>query len=179
MLANLVSGRWNPQSSETPIFIDRDGQNFKYILEFYRDGEIIVPRTVAIEAIKKDALYFGLPEILNIKESNEQNLTVQDLSQLMMGFSNMKTTTKAANAALWATSKGLLWKRFLEEATSIAWKGFPIDVRMDEYIKKCPEYHLTNGLISEIKKTILSFEEDFLSPPSISTNETPSLKGFY
>jgi hypothetical protein len=73
MLAKLVSERWKPQSNETPIFIDRDVENFKYILEFYRDGEIIVPRTVAIEAIKNDVLYFGSPKNSSIKESNKQN----------------------------------------------------------------------------------------------------------
>jgi len=108
-------------------------------------------------------LYFGLPENLSIKESNKQNFTFQDLRKLMMGFSNMKTRMNTENAALWAI------ERFLEKATSIAWKGIQIDIRMDEYVKKHPEYSWNGDeLISEIKKIILSFEEDVLSPSSIS-----------
>jgi hypothetical protein len=79
MLAKLISEKWNPKNSEA-IFIDRDGENFKYILDLFRDGEVVVPRTVAVEAIKKDALYFGLS--LSIKGSNKQNLTFQDMSEL-------------------------------------------------------------------------------------------------
>jgi hypothetical protein len=70
MLAKLVSKTWFTMSSETPIFIDRDGEIFKYILEFYRDGEIIVPRTIAIETIRKEVPYFGLPENVIIKDMN-------------------------------------------------------------------------------------------------------------
>jgi hypothetical protein len=81
MLAKLISEKWNPKNSEA-IFIDRDGENFKYILDLFRDGEVVVPRTVAVEAIKKDALYFGLPKSLSIKRSNKQNLTFQDMSEL-------------------------------------------------------------------------------------------------
>jgi hypothetical protein len=47
MLAKLVSEKWNP-NSEVPIFVDRDGERFKYILDFFRDGEILVPNTVLL-----------------------------------------------------------------------------------------------------------------------------------
>jgi hypothetical protein len=43
-----------------PLFIDRNGERFQYILDWYRDGRIIVPRTIAIYAVKGDTLFFGL-----------------------------------------------------------------------------------------------------------------------
>lgn len=72
MLARLVSEKWNPKKSEAAIFIDRDGERFKYILDFYRDEQILVPRTVAIETIKNDVMYFGLPEDASIKEAKKE-----------------------------------------------------------------------------------------------------------
>jgi hypothetical protein len=43
VMAKLVSEKWNSKNTEAAILIDRDGERFKYILDFYRDGEIIVP----------------------------------------------------------------------------------------------------------------------------------------
>jgi hypothetical protein len=44
----------------------------------------------------------------------------------MMRVFNMKTRMNTENAALWAI------ERFLEKATSIEWKGIPIDIGMNE-----------------------------------------------
>ena len=47
-----------------PIFVDRDGERFKYILDGYRDGAIILPRTVAIGSIQNDLKFFGLQKVV-------------------------------------------------------------------------------------------------------------------
>jgi hypothetical protein len=46
MLANLVSDRWRNGHKDDIIFIDRDGDRFKYILDWYRDGKIHISKTV-------------------------------------------------------------------------------------------------------------------------------------
>jgi hypothetical protein len=48
MLATLVSDKWRISRKEEIIFIDRDGERFKYILDWYRDGKINIPKTVNI-----------------------------------------------------------------------------------------------------------------------------------
>jgi hypothetical protein len=62
-LAKLVSKRWrdSPDSKNDSIFIDRDKDLFKYILAWYRNGIIVIPRTVAISEVKHEIDYFGLP----------------------------------------------------------------------------------------------------------------------
>lgn len=37
MLGRMVAGNWQ-ESIEQPIYIDRDGERFQYILEGYREG---------------------------------------------------------------------------------------------------------------------------------------------
>jgi hypothetical protein len=74
-----------------------------------------VPRTVAIKAIKKDALYFGLPDDLNIKEANKL-VSFPDRNKLMKSFHEknelFEVQKRNESAAWWAC------KKFLKETTS-------------------------------------------------------------
>lgn len=47
-----------------PIFIDRDGDRFKYVLDGYRDGTILIPRTVAVGSLENDLIFFGLSKVV-------------------------------------------------------------------------------------------------------------------
>eukprot|EP01064_Diplonema_japonicum_P011843 TRINITY_DN192_c0_g1_i1.p1 TRINITY_DN192_c0_g1~~TRINITY_DN192_c0_g1_i1.p1 ORF type:complete len:185 (+),score=43.25 TRINITY_DN192_c0_g1_i1:73-627(+) len=67
MLGGLVD-KWNEtgefsDSSATTreIFIDRNGERFQYILDWYRDGKIVLPPHVSYEAFLSDLQFFGLP----------------------------------------------------------------------------------------------------------------------
>ena len=63
MLAKLVSEEWRPQEdNSTPIFIDRDGSRFQFVLDFLRDGKVHLPASVSAEALRADFAYYGLPE---------------------------------------------------------------------------------------------------------------------
>lgn len=63
MLARLVSDAWmGDVPPAEPIFIDRDGERFKYILDWFRYGAVVLPRRIPIDALRMDAAYFGLPE---------------------------------------------------------------------------------------------------------------------
>jgi hypothetical protein len=170
MLAKLVSEKWNPKNSEV-IFIDRDGENFKYILELLRDGETIVPRTVVIEAIKKDALYFGLPEDLVIKETKKRNFCFQDLSKLMKTFDSIKKKEslqqRNKDAALWVV------EQFLQNAKlGDTMAGNCIEINTYEFIHNNHRvgFDITgsDSVVKEIQKIMLCFEEDILSPSSVT-----------
>jgi hypothetical protein len=51
MLAKMVAEKWKKGGDEEPLFIDRNGERFQYILDWYRDGRITVPRIIAIDAL--------------------------------------------------------------------------------------------------------------------------------
>jgi hypothetical protein len=70
MLAKLIVEKQIKGSIQEPLFIDRNGERFQYILDWYRDGRISVPKTIGIDAVKIDALFFGLPENAIIEEAN-------------------------------------------------------------------------------------------------------------
>jgi hypothetical protein len=94
MLKKLVSDKWTAGHDEESIFIDRDGERFKYILDWYRDGKIIVPKTVALDAVKSDAEFFGLPENAII----EKELPVDSCDKLLSVLSDGAKYLEKLNA---------------------------------------------------------------------------------
>lgn len=62
MLASLVSDHWkegNADSNE-PIFIDRNGLLFQYVLDYLRTRKILVPPSVSRAAVKEEFQYYGI-----------------------------------------------------------------------------------------------------------------------
>jgi hypothetical protein len=169
MLAKLVSEKWNPQSSEAPIFIDRDGERFKFILDFYRDGEIIVPNTFAIDAVKNDALYFGLPENANIKESNK-SLSLKDLPILWATVAMMRTQQSFDAAALWGVEEFL---REIATPTRVN-SGKIFHINMRTYDKSGNIMNSASDrfkLVNCMNDILLSLEKVILSASCVSVEE--------
>ena len=59
MLARCASSQWlaDPNSE---IFLDRDGYVFRHVLNYLRDGEVILPITVSKNAIINELTYYGI-----------------------------------------------------------------------------------------------------------------------
>lgn len=57
-LHKLVSKNWSINTS-APIFIDRNGDRFQYVLDFMRDKEIHLPLSIPKTAILRDLEFFG------------------------------------------------------------------------------------------------------------------------
>jgi hypothetical protein len=69
MLAALASERWRQHSDRHElIFIDRDGDLFRYILAWYHDNEILIPRTVAAGAVANEVRFFSLPDTAAVEQ---------------------------------------------------------------------------------------------------------------
>jgi hypothetical protein len=71
MLAKLASKKWCERSgndADESIFIDRDGEIFKYILAWYRNNVILIPRTIHIGAVKNEVKYFSLPNTVVVEQ---------------------------------------------------------------------------------------------------------------
>lgn len=67
VLAKMFDGRLAPALQEDGCyFIDRDGTQFRHILNFLRDGSVALPAdTQAIEEIRREASYYLLQGLLD------------------------------------------------------------------------------------------------------------------
>ena len=62
MLMRIASSEWQKDANAT-IFLNRDGNRFRYILDFIRDGEVHLPVTVSKAALLRDFEYFGFTDV--------------------------------------------------------------------------------------------------------------------
>lgn len=82
MLAVLVSERWNADSEKRePIFVDRDGERFRFVLDFYRNGKAVVPASL-LGSVAKDFEFFGLPQNALAKDRIEGGEAAEELAYL-------------------------------------------------------------------------------------------------
>jgi len=70
MLGKMFSGAYAIiKEDDGSVFIDRDGESFKYVLEYLRDGDFYVPDDeVDLYRLKKEINYFGLDGMSQILE---------------------------------------------------------------------------------------------------------------
>ena len=62
-LATMVNAHWqNGNNTDEPIFIDRDGDNFRYVLAYMRDHRVTLPITVPVANLRADLAYYAFPE---------------------------------------------------------------------------------------------------------------------
>jgi len=62
MLATMFSGRYGVSMEEGHVFIDRDGELFRYILEYLREGSHWVPpdEDRLTQRLKKEFVFYGM-----------------------------------------------------------------------------------------------------------------------
>ena len=67
MLAAMFSGKFDTKPSEDgSFFIDRDGTHFRFILNYLRDGELILPEgATALKQFQKEAEFYQIQGILD------------------------------------------------------------------------------------------------------------------
>ena len=91
MLARLVSDTWlsNPDAT---IFIDRDGESFKYVLYYMRYGKVSLPITVSREMFLLDMEYYGFTSV-----DTDNSHSTPALSQIDDDNSNKEVILRCAN----------------------------------------------------------------------------------
>jgi hypothetical protein len=79
MLARAASETWSKKTNvkNDPIFIDRNGERFAYVLDYMRDNKIVLPLSVTKEAMMDDLSYYGFDNIESIPIS--VNIPAKDL----------------------------------------------------------------------------------------------------
>ena len=67
MLAAMFSGKFDTKPSEDgSFFIDRDGTHFRFILNYFRDGELILPKGATfLRELRKEATLYQIQGILD------------------------------------------------------------------------------------------------------------------
>lgn len=60
MLAKLVSDHWKEGNSDEPIFIDRNGRLFEYVLDYLRTNKLYLPGSVSRAAVKEECEFYGI-----------------------------------------------------------------------------------------------------------------------
>ena len=67
MLAAMFSGKFDTKPSEDgSFFIDRDGTHFRFIFNYLRDGELILPDgATALKRFQKEAEFYQIQGILD------------------------------------------------------------------------------------------------------------------
>ena len=67
MLAAMFSGKFDTKPSEDgSFFIDRDGTHFRFILNYLRDGELILPKGATfLEELREEAEFYQIQGILD------------------------------------------------------------------------------------------------------------------
>jgi hypothetical protein len=63
MLSRSASQHWNNDDGDKTIFIDQDGQRFRYCLEYMRNGTVQLPLTESKSAVLQDLIYYGFQNV--------------------------------------------------------------------------------------------------------------------
>lgn len=67
MLASLISHHWKEGNthSDEPIFIDRNGLLFQYIIDYLRTNKLLLPPSVSVSAVQQEFQFYGIPVNMN------------------------------------------------------------------------------------------------------------------
>lgn len=60
-----------------PIHVEGDGDRFRYILDWFRFGSILIPSTVSMAEMKRECSYFGLPDDIKIEQDLDCGACIQ------------------------------------------------------------------------------------------------------
>ena len=91
MLAAMFSGRFDIKPSEDgSFFIDRDGTHFRYILNYLRSGELILPEDATVfKEIEAEFKFYHIQGILNqmkLTFENSEIMTDEEHRRVLKGW---------------------------------------------------------------------------------------------
>jgi BTB/POZ domain len=84
-ILSLANSKPERTNKNTPIFIDRNGERFQYVLDYMRDGSVQLPMTISKESLLKDMEYYGFdidPDRITAYETRS-NFLCQDRMTLL------------------------------------------------------------------------------------------------
>ena len=90
MLVKSSSKQWQ-EDSTSEIFIERDGELFRHVLSFLRDGHVALPVTETKKRLMLELQYFGVDSVNeeSIDDNASQSLQCGDIyKKAIKGFNN-------------------------------------------------------------------------------------------
>lgn len=94
-LMSLLSDHWRENSYDEPLFIDRNGLLFQYVLDFLRTYKLCVPPSVSQEGLNEELKYYGIDAeiarnngkygLAYLRKLNEEICTLEDNLELCRG----------------------------------------------------------------------------------------------
>lgn len=105
MLARMVSDTWNGvddedddriETTNDPMFIDRNGERFQYVLDYMRDSPKVVPLpvTVSKDSVLNDLEYFGFEDVSPDSFSLTSSYAVYKITLDQMNVLDEKLSSK-------------------------------------------------------------------------------------
>lgn len=83
LLVSIIKDPKDYQNSDGTIFIDRDPLHFRLILNFLRDGEIVIPKKPeSKEELLKEARYYKLDRLIRILETESLQESIISTSRI-------------------------------------------------------------------------------------------------
>jgi len=122
-----------------PIFIDRDKDLFKYILAWYRDDCIVIPRTVAVSALRNEMKFFCLPDDILVEQEKAT------MVECFVGVREFASRDENTLFATWGLQKALK-DEFLGK------RGQTMDATVKSYHDYKPDVNMREALIEAKKK---------------------------
>jgi hypothetical protein len=151
MLAKLASKKWRERSgndADEPIFIDRDGEIFKYILAWYRNNVIIIPRTIPVGAVENEVKFFSLPDTVVVEQ---EKTPISESYREVKGhkkdcLKNLEIVSQERRTDLFATwaVQNAIQKAHLEDV--------PIDLHHEEYSRFTLDMSVSAALVKAKEK---------------------------
>jgi len=84
MLAKSASERWQ-DDSDSDIFIERDGEMFRHVLSYLRDGRVDLPLTIRKKGLLSELKYYGVEDV------DDKDVDDGSISQIPLGIAHLRT----------------------------------------------------------------------------------------
>jgi hypothetical protein len=130
MLARLISDEWSGEDDQE-IFIDRDGPQFQYVLDYMRDQKAVLAVNVIKESILTELEYFGFQNVqlesIDQEKANKQALGHVKAVQKSFGETLAELRDSLNNIQMeWLTAKAasMVYDAHLMSKTSLTFHEY-------------------------------------------------------
>jgi hypothetical protein len=95
MLARMASKTWQKGPAAT-LFVERDGERFRFCLDYMRDGKVWLPFTVPKEAFLQDLNFYGLGDVdkTKIRGGNSYLKAAESMLKCKNGYDEFMSLIK-------------------------------------------------------------------------------------
>jgi hypothetical protein len=110
MLISLISEHWKEGNSDEPIFIDRNGRLFEYVLDYLRTAKVYLPATVSPLALEEEFEFYGIEADMTkvqCMDASMGSLNALYESHYLLGLADQISAEAYTTAARRAVEKSL------------------------------------------------------------------------